>query len=37
MGFNPVIVNFKEEKNIAWCGCKKTANAPFCDGAHSNF
>ncbi|MCK5944583.1 MAG: CDGSH iron-sulfur domain-containing protein, partial [Planctomycetes bacterium] len=20
---------------VAWCGCKHSQNAPFCDGAHA--
>ena len=24
-----------EKKKYAWCGCKISAGAPFCDGSHS--
>jgi CDGSH-type Zn-finger protein len=25
----------KETKAAAWCGCKHTKAAPFCDGTHA--
>lgn len=32
--FKPLMVEFTEEKNIAFCGCKHSNNKPFCDGSH---
>jgi len=25
-----------EPKKVAWCACKYSKNAPFCDGTHRN-
>jgi CDGSH-type Zn-finger protein len=30
-----VAFNATENKTVYFCGCKITANQPFCDGAHS--
>ena len=31
----PYPVDLEEGKKYAWCGCKHTANGPFCDGSHA--
>jgi len=28
-------VKIKYPKTVAWCGCRRTAKPPFCDGAHN--
>ncbi|PJA78609.1 MAG: cytochrome C551, partial [Nitrospirae bacterium CG_4_9_14_3_um_filter_51_5] len=28
-------VELKERQKVAWCGCKHSKKAPFCDGSHS--
>jgi CDGSH-type Zn-finger protein len=28
-------VEITETKTVAWCACKHSKNAPFCDGTHS--
>lgn len=33
-GFTPVEVVISERKQVAFCGCKHTGTAPFCDGTH---
>ena len=25
----------EEERNVAWCTCKRTSNPPYCDGTHA--
>ncbi|MEC9032862.1 MAG: CDGSH iron-sulfur domain-containing protein [Planctomycetota bacterium] len=30
-----MVIDIEEAQTIAWCGCKRTCNAPFCDGSHS--
>ena len=32
--FRPIVTEITEKKKIAWCGCKNSANKPFCDGTH---
>ena len=32
--FKPVVIKNEKTGNIAWCGCKRTGNQPFCDGSH---
>ena len=32
-GFAPQKVDIAEAKKVAWCGCKHSATAPFCDGS----
>jgi CDGSH-type Zn-finger protein len=29
-----LVMKFEEEKEIWFCQCKHTKNAPFCDGSH---
>jgi len=31
----PVVFKLDESKKAAMCMCKKTGNAPHCDGSHS--
>lgn len=33
-GKAPIAVNIEAGKTYAWCACGKSANQPFCDGAH---
>jgi len=33
--FGPKKIEITEAKTVAWCGCKHSKNAPFCDGSHS--
>lgn len=28
-------INVEEQKKLAFCQCKRTGNAPFCDGTHN--
>jgi len=35
-GFEPLLVEIEEEKQVWWCGCKHSKKAPFCDGTHKN-
>ena len=30
------VVTIEEKKTVAWCGCKKSGNNPYCDGTHQN-
>lgn len=30
----PEVVKITEKRTVAWCGCKHTGNAAFCDGTH---
>ena len=30
----PIVFENKKEGNFALCGCKKTGNPPYCNGAH---
>ncbi|MEC4678453.1 MAG: CDGSH iron-sulfur domain-containing protein [Nitrospirota bacterium] len=25
----------EKKKSVAWCGCRKSNNMPFCDGTHT--
>ncbi|HIM33647.1 MAG TPA: CDGSH iron-sulfur domain-containing protein, partial [Candidatus Poseidoniales archaeon] len=34
-GLSPIVVTLDEAKTVAWCGCKQSGNAPYCDGTHS--
>ena len=29
------LYDYEKDGNIAWCGCKISGNAPFCDGSHN--
>jgi CDGSH-type Zn-finger protein len=31
----PVEFVLQEKKTVALCGCQRTNNPPFCDGAHA--
>jgi CDGSH-type Zn-finger protein len=33
-GFEPVAFTAEKTGTACVCGCKRTANRPFCDGAH---
>jgi len=33
-GKAPIQVELKAGETYAWCSCGKSANQPFCDGAH---
>jgi len=33
-GDGPIPVEVEEGKTYFWCACGKSANQPFCDGAH---
>ena len=35
-GFSPNIIELKEDKIVAWCGCKHSKKGAFCDGTHKN-
>ncbi|MBC8474697.1 MAG: CDGSH iron-sulfur domain-containing protein, partial [Cryomorphaceae bacterium] len=30
------IIELKEDKTVAWCGCKHSKKGAFCDGTHKN-
>ena len=32
--FEPIEVEIKERKKVAFCGCKRTGTPPYCDGSH---
>ena len=32
----PYAVDVEEGKSYFWCACGKSANQPFCDGAHQD-
>jgi len=34
-GLGPKKVEITEAKTVAWCACKHSQNAPFCDGTHA--
>jgi len=34
-GMTPVEMEIKYPKTVAWCGCRRTAKPPLCDGAHN--
>ena len=31
---SPYMYKAEKDEKIAWCSCGKSANQPFCDGAH---
>ncbi len=33
-GKSPQMEKLEAGKNLAWCACGKSANQPWCDGAH---
>ncbi len=35
-GESPVEFKLEKKKRVALCPCRKTSNAPFCDGAHKD-
>ncbi len=32
--FTPIKVDLEKDRKYGWCTCGKSANEPFCDGAH---
>ena len=32
---NKYLLQLRENKKIAWCGCKRSSKGAFCDGAHN--
>ena len=34
--FTPVKYSAEESKQVYFCGCKQSKNAPFCDGTHKS-
>ena len=34
-GLHGQLKDNEKDGNIAWCGCKISGNAPFCDGSHN--
>ena len=33
----PYKISVEEGKRYVWCACGRSANQPFCDGAHKEF